>query len=536
MDNLRSKVAKKTASFMRVAQQAPTPPPPPAEGPAPGAPPGAAPKAPPRPPAPGMAPGAPGAAPAPPAPPPSPSEQMAEKDKAQGVKLDKVEQAITQNNDKMESLVDAVVEMKQVIEQGILGEPGMDDKIKKLKEKQKNNELTSDEFGLDEDKSSIVSKEERNMATEAKELRQARKGRLAGDLKYHTDKYDPEGLKFEDVEHENKKYKQEVPAPVITKVKKDETPELFRIALDLSDDESKWSVVDKPTEQVLYEIQKTDANSDGFNTEAFARAVIADMKSLGVEAAMQKHGALPMMLDKGPAGGPGGDKGPMGDKVPEKLKNLKTQIGDKEDDVKDSMKDALKDKILKKDDKPSIIKKDLPLADMKKEEAVTPSLQGSAKQAERDIQRRFLRAFRVALSAQQKNLIDNPLKAAWFRALTAMNIDEPTRLIEATFSQAALDQFEVALNKAEEYLALSDEAFIETESTVGDFRTTLPTEEAAVEPSVRQSAATAMRERAKKASMVVSTASDADASDRASVIAQALPMPKLAGISRLARR
>jgi len=112
---------------------------------------------------------------------------MAEKDKAQGVKLDKVEQAITQNNDKMESLVDAVVEMKQVVEQGILGEPGMDDKLKKLKEKQKNNEMTSEEFGLDDDKS-IVSKEERNMATEAKELRQDRKGRLAGDLKYHSDK------------------------------------------------------------------------------------------------------------------------------------------------------------------------------------------------------------------------------------------------------------------------------------------------------------------------------------------------------------
>jgi len=533
MDNLRSNVVKKVANFMRVAQPVP-PPPPPTDA----APPGAAPmppKAPPRPPMPGGAPGGapPGGAPAPgaapPPPPISPAEQGAEKDKAQGVRLDKVEQALTQNNDKMEALVDAVVEMKQIIEQGILGEPGMDDKLKKLKEKQKKNEMTSEEFGLDEDKS-IVSKEERNMATEARELRQARKGRLAGDLKYHSDKYDPQGLKFEDADHENKKYKQEVPAPVITKVKKDETPELFRIALDLSDDESKWSIVDKPTEKILYEIQKTDANSEGFNTEAFARAVIADMKTLGIAAAMKKHGALPMMLDKGPIGGPGGpggDKGPMADKVPEKLKNLKTQIGDKENDVKDSMKDALKDKVIKKDKGGplNLIKKDLPLSDLKKEE----SLQSNA-----DIQRRFLRAFRVALSAQQKNLIDNPLKAAWFHALTSMNIAEPTRLIEATFSQAALDQFEVALNKAEEYLALSDEAFIETESTIGDFRTTAPAEEA-VEPAIRQ-AAVAMRERAKKASLVVSTASDSDASDRALAISQAVPMPKLAGISRFARR
>lgn len=543
MDNLRSKVAKKTAQFMRVAQQAPAPPPPPADAaPAPGAP--MPPRAPARPPAaPPAAPGAPApAAPAAPAPTPRDMaeqnvQKQVEKDKMQEVKLDKVEQALTQSTEKIDSLVDAVVDMKQVIEKTVLGEPGMDDKLKMLKEKEKDrNKLTAPEFGLDDTDKSIVSKEERNMATEASALRQARKERLeAGDLKYHSDKYNPEGLKFEDVEHENKKYKQQVPAPEITKVKKDETPELFRIALDLSDDESKWSVVDKTTEQALYEIKKTETNAENFSTEAFARAVIADMKALGIAAAMAKHGALPLDLGKPDAGKP-----PMGSGKPEDKPGLKEDIKDKTKDLGDAMKPkgpGLGPKGPDKGDKGplELIKKTLPLPkgdDLKKEDALPLSLAST----EKDIQRRFLRAFRVALSAQQKNLIDNPLKAAWYRALTAMNIDEPTRLIEATFSQAALDQFEVALKKAEEYLALSDEAFVETESTVGEFKTVAPEAEGnAPESAVKQSAA-AMRERAKKASMVVSTASEADAADRASMIAQALPIPKLAGISRFAKR
>lgn len=530
MENLRSKVAKKTANFMRVAQQPPAPPLPDA---APGgAAPAPAPKAPARP---APAPGAPGVPPPPAAPPPPPSptdklDKQVEQNKMQEVKLDKVEQAVTKNNEQMESLVDAIVDMKQVIETTLLGEPGMDDKLKKLKEKQKENQQTSDEFGLDKD-NLIVSKEEGNMATAASELRQARKQRLANDLKHRPEKYSPEELKFEDAEPENKKYKQDVPAPQITKVKKDETPELFRIALDLSDDESKWSVVDKQTEQVLFEISKTEANAEGFNTEAFARTIISDMKTMGVKQAMQKHGAVPLlpMLDKdGPKdAGPKGPGGPLPEKKLDGPKDLdkKPGLGLKPD--KDKIPDL------------KIIKKDLPMKDeLKKEESseqptdlISPQ---QAKQAEQDIRRRFLRAFRLALSAQQKNLIDNPLKAAWFKTLSSMGIENPQLVIESTFTSAALDQFEVALQKADEYLNMNDESFIETESTIGEFKTSVPAVEPTV-PATRQSAL-AMQERAKRASMVVSTASDSDGTDKASAIAQALPMPKLAGISRFANR
>lgn len=539
MENLRSKVAKKTANFMRVAQQPPAPP-------LPDAAPGGAAPAPRAPARPAPAPGVPGAPPplAAPLPPPSPVDKLdkqVEQNKMQEVKLDKVEQAVTKNNEQMESLVDAIVDMKQVMETTLLGEPGMDDKLRKLKEKQKENQQTSDEFGLDKD-NLIVSKEEGNMATAAIELRQARKQRLASDLKHRPEKYSPEGLKFEDAEPENKKYKQDVPAPQITKVKKDETPDLFRIALDLSDDESKWSVVDKQTEQVLFEISKTEENAEGFNTEAFARAVIADMKALGIKSALQKHGAVPMlpMLDKddlkdgpGPKGlglGPKGPGGPLPDKKLDGPKDLdkKPGLGIKPD----------KDKLLDL----KIVKKDLPMKDdlkdeLKKEESSEQPIDlvsPQAKQAEQDIRRRFMRAFRLALSAQQKNLIDNPLKAAWFTTLSSMGVENPQLVIESTFTNAALDQFEVALQKADEYLNMNDEAFIETESTIGDFRTSVPEVEPVV-PATRQSAL-AMQERAKRASMVVSTASDSESTDRSAAIAQALPMPKLAGISRFANR
>jgi hypothetical protein len=531
MENLRSKVAKKTASFMRVAQQAPAPPPPAGPGGAP------APRAPmPPPPAPG------GAAPAPPppagAPPASPRDmaeqnvqKQVEKDKMQEVKLDKLEQSVTKNNEQLESLVDAVVGMKEIMESTLLGEPGMDDKIKKLKEKQKTNEPTKDEFGLDEDKL-IVSKEEVNMATAAKDFRQARKERLASELKHRPEKYSPEGLKFEDSDPENKKYKQEVPAPQITKVKNDETPELFRIALDLSDDESKWSVVDKTTEKVLFEINKTEANAKGFNTAAFARAIIADMKAMGLHAAMEKHAALPFPPMGDEKEGPKGLGGPL----PQKKEDLKEKLMEKKPGLPGGKPGlGLKppgDKGDKLDKLPElkIIKKDLPMVDKEEKEGCGAPLHAS----EKDVRRRFMRAFRLALSAQQKNLIDNPLKAAWFKALSSMGVNNPQLMIESTFTNAALDQFEVALQKTDEYLNLSDEAFIEAESTVGDFNTKITDMEPMETP--RRESARAMQERAKKASLIVTTASDSDGQDRAAAIAQVLPTPKLAGISRFANQ
>lgn len=528
MDSLlRSRVAKKAANFVRTAQQAPAPVPPP--------PPGAGAPPPPGAPKPGgpVTPGAPGGAPMPPAAPPAPgprdmAEQNVQKkiedEKRQEQQVTKLQETVDKSTQTLETLVDAVVQLKQVVEKGVLGEPDMEDKFEELREEkkeEKDRKKSPEEFGLDE-KNLIVSKEER-MATEAKgDLRQARKERLASELKYHGEGYDPKGLEFEEGGQENKKYEQKVPAPVITKVKKDEIPDLFKtVAMDLSDDESKWTVVNKTTEEALYVIPRTEANAEGFETEAFAKAVIADMRKLGLEDAMKKHEAMPMplldkVLDKKEGPGPGVKDGPKSD-ITEKLK-LK-----KDDDAK-----GLPPlKLLKKEGPEKGEKEDKP-KDL-------PPMMGNDQMEANNFQRRFMRAFRLALSEQQKNLIDNPMKAAWYQILTSLNVAEPARVIEAAFSRSALDQFEVAIARTEEYLKMNDESFISMEAAIGDLKTTAP-DESDVDAPLPAAASKALRERAKRASLVLSTASEADATDRSSAIASALPTPKLAGISRLAKQ
>jgi hypothetical protein len=150
-----------------------------------------------------------------------------------------------------------------------------------------------------------------------------------------------------------------------------------------------------------------------------------------------------------------------------------------------------------------------------------------------DYHRRFLRAFRLALTAQHKNLIENPLKAAMYKALAELNVDNPAAWVESIYAQAADDHFEVALSKTDEYLELSDEALIETESVVGDMGVNEPIEEDddvdALRPVGRK--AEELKRRARASSMPFSSATTHQ-TDRFSEINSALPAPKLAGIGR----
>ncbi len=161
---------------------------------------------------------------------------------------------------------------------------------------------------------------------------------------------------------------------------------------------------------------------------------------------------------------------------------------------------------------------------MADEEATDPN---GATASLADVQRRFVRAFRLALSAQQKNLTDNPLKAAWFESLAGLDIPNPEKVIEATFSRAAAEHFEVALAKTAEFLNLSNEAFVEMESQIGDLHTQPPKDATDVEEDESHKRSAKLRARAHSASLPLSTASSADPTDYAERISNALPKPKL---------
>ncbi len=525
MDSLRSRVSKKADRFVRIAQQAPAPVPPPTPA-APGAVPGAAPAAPAAP----KAPAAPGAAPALPtgAPPPATPKDVAEQnvqkkiedEKRQEQQVTKLQETVDTSTQTLETLVDAVVQLKQVIEKGVLGEPDMKDKFKQLQDQSKetkDKKKSPEEFGIDE-KNLIVGKqkEERMAASPSESLREARKQRLARELKYHGEGYDPKGLVYHDDEPEEKKYKQDVPAPEITKVKESEIPEIFKtIAMDLSDDESRWTVVDKTTDRPLYVIPRTQANAKTFGTRAFAEKVIRDMRTVGLAAAMMKHLAMPAM-----------------DKIFDRKDEAKPSLKEKVEEKKEHKFEEKKEE--KGDGMPllKLLKKDGPKSGEKHEKQEEKD-EKPGKMEAANHKRRFARAFRLALAAQQKNLISNPMKAAWYNILTELNVAEPVRVIEAAFTKSALDQFEVLLAKTDEFLRMSDQAFIDVEASIGGLNTCDPNSDASDAPV--RTASMELRERAKKSSMLFTTASDSDVADRQGAISQVLPAPKLAGISRLAR-
>lgn len=164
------------------------------------------------------------------------------------------------------------------------------------------------------------------------------------------------------------------------------------------------------------------------------------------------------------------------------------------------------------------------------------------KTALNDYKRKFVRAFRLALTAMHKNLTEsNPLKAAMYNELVDGNFldgDTAQRVIEAAFAVGAVPHFEAALAETDKYLDNSDEAFIEIESTIGDMQVKPIEVEASEEPESASLSERALRmqARAKKASLPLTTASDSADQSELERLQSALPMPALAGtgISSLA--
>lgn len=514
MKNLREVVAKK-ASRVIAQVAAPAVPAPATPGvpavPAP-KPPAAAPAAP--------APGIPGV---------KPKDQEAEaeaesdvkREKKKELKLEDIGEKLDKLSDTMNTLADALSDQKKMIEKSLdIEDPEHQDALKSLqdedKDKLNDSKYSAEEFGVDPEKL-VVSKKENGMSV--KNLRNERKARLYSKVpKQEVKEAAKEELKpsetireqFQEDKMKKKTFSPEAPKPEITKVKPSEVPEMYKIAMELNADGTQWTVLraaEEGKEEPIYTIDKND--DPKFAEEEFANKIFEDAKVSGLEAALTKVNAKVFKAELMPPEKPGN---------PDKKVDEKKEKFEKKDEKKDE-KDEKKHLFEKKDEKPGLHldKKD----EVKKDEApAKPSFSPG------DFKRRFSRAFRLALSAMQKNLLRNPLKGALYDTLVSqMNFDpsEATNVIEASFAKAAAEHFEVALTKAEDYMEMNDEAFVEAESTIGELDSKVP----AVTASVQHRGDKALMERAANNSLPFSTATEEDLTDKLSILSSVLPKPKL---------
>ena len=277
---------------------------------------------------------------------------------------------------------------------------------------------------------------------------------------------------FEEDKAKKKTFKPSAPAPSITKVKSDETPTMFKLAelaLELNDEKNKWTVLHAADGSEKPIYEINKKDEKDFATEDFGNKIFATMKEKGIGVALKAYGA-------------------------EEFKSV-----EKKEEVK-------------------------PIEDEEEKKTIG------------DYKRQFNRAFRLAISAMDKNLVQNPLKGAFYEMLTDVGLDEKTAMnvIESAFIKGAVDHIETALAQTDKYLEMSDEALVETEATIGDLRTKAPEFEETEEIApVLSTKAEAMRKRASRASVPLSTESASDPTDRVTALFDALPKPKLAGIGRM---
>jgi hypothetical protein len=502
---LRRKVAKKASKV--IAQQVAPKVTDPGAPAVPGQPPAAGPKPPAGPGAPG-APGAPGQPPAGPKPKEDIEKGVEEdirKEKSEEGKIDKLVEAV-------ETMVDALADQKKILEKALGIEDTDTEKALEDMKDEDDEAFSADEFGVDNE-NLIVSKEDDAMTV--KSLRKERKARLykkdAEDDKEAAAAEGPSKTISEELNEEkakSKTFKPNAPAPTITKVKKDETPKMYKLAelaMELNETKDKWVVVkacEGEEDVPLFEIEKTEENSETFATEDFAKDVFNSMKDDGVENTLESLHAT---------------------KVDAQLLPQKTIVPQKRPEEKKPEHVPVEDRPISTPESKSTEPVPAPAVAPKKEE--TPG----------DYGHRFTRAYRLALSAMQKNLTHNPLKSAFFNTLVGLGMEEgdATVIIEAAFSKGADEHFEVALEKAEEYMEMSDEAFVETESAIGELETREADPNVDVVDVVGKAGNEELKKRAAKGSLPLSTQSKADPTDKVEAIMSAVPQPKLAGISKL---
>jgi hypothetical protein len=365
---------------------------------------------------------------------------------------------------KIDALAEAIEQLTLVEEEE---KPEDLEDLKEDEEKDKDKDVTKDEMGL-----------------EAPEMLAASKTAEKTDLGDHNKTIADD---FEKDKSDKAQQKLEAPAPQITKVKKSELPTMLKLAdIAFEQKNDKWIVIDasdESNEKPVYEIAKGE-NGAGFDSASFVESLIKRMQAEGVSEVLQSVGAVEY---SDPAKQAEADK-----KAAPELPKLPTPPAPPA---------AVKPE--KKED----------------EKANVPVVKAA------DVQRKFVRCFNLALTALNKNLIPNPLKASFVEKLVELGMDESesVRVIEAAFRAGSIKHFASALAQTEKYLSMSDEAFVETEAMISDLNV--------VEPQMNASRrdldddADALRARASRNSLPIVTASEHN-SEKRDLLGAALPKPK----------
>jgi hypothetical protein len=494
--------------------------------------------------------------------------------KEQEKKIEDLSEKVNTIGDQVEGLTKSINNLVNVMQKQVGGPTNFDNKYDELKdEKEEGDEPSSSEFGMGKSDESLVRAKEESLMPNAGNLRTAREKRLTG-----------EELQFHEKNPPNKKYTQQVVGPPSVKTTKDEPKDwdeyynkltAANLALDRNAVGTEWSVVDKTNNEVFFKIHPTAETADNFPTKEFAEQIIRDIKQLGLKSAMEKYGAEPFSSgifkrkDKGEPEKPvGGDKKPFSSDLlkPKDGPKVGPKVG-----PTSSPKPFPKagPKMMTKGPKPvssgptggapgSDVPKssgmpavkaadetEVPVADAAPAEEVVPEVapaQAPVATPEKiasleDVTRRFMRAFRLALSAQQKNLVESPLKAAWYETLKGMDVDNPEAIIEATFNRAAAEHFEIALAKTAEYLKMGDEAFVQVESEIGELDILTPRTASEQDEEEIISRSAKLRARALRNSLPLSTSTNVNPEeDKVQRLASALPKPKLIGAGKYLRK
>jgi ribosomal protein S8E len=119
-----------------------------------------------------------------------------------------------------------------------------------------------------------------------------------------------------------------------------------------------------------------------------------------------------------------------------------------------------------------------------------------------------------------------------------MGVEDPDKIIEYAFARGGMQHFEAAIAQAEKFMDMSDEAFVEAESLIGETEVNMPAVEDVPEEEIRATARKTrgeeMKRRAASKSLVLSTQSEEDlAGDRSEMLQKVMPKPKLFGLNRL---
>lgn len=398
--------------------------------------------------------------------------EMAEEPKMDGLPVEELKEEEKEEGDlkeKLDELTSKVDSLAAALEQLITmeeeeGHEDLED-LKEEEEEKKDDEVSKDEMGL----------EEPELAAKAEKT----------DLGDHNKTIADD---FEKDKSDKAQQKLEAPAPQITKVKKSELPEMLKLAdIAFEQKNDKWIVIDasdESNEKPVYEISK-GSNGDNFSTSEFVEGLIKQMQADGVEAVLQSVGAVEY------AGEEKKDEKPVDPNAPKVAPTAPPAVAVAE----------------KKEEKKPEEKVDVPVVKAS------------------DVQRKFARCFTLAITAMNKNLVENPLKKALGSKLDDLGVEESeiVRIVETVFKEAANDHFATALAQTEKYMAMSDEAFVETESMIRGLNTAEPVISASQRRVIEEEARD-LRARASRGSIPVTTSSESTLEKR-DLLSQALPKP-----------